>query len=522
MRLQNCGRVGRHLLKTFRSAALTALVAPALSVVCIGTAAVAGEKDDVRPPAVAGAFYPADPDELAIMLDELLAGASANAVDGNLIALICPHAGYVYSGHVAAEGYSLLRGADVKRVVVISPSHVEAFRGASVYDGAGYATPLGVVDVDTDFAGRLATASPLIRLSGSGHDYDRGSRGEHALEVQLPFLQRVLGDGFRLVPIVMGDQSYETCRALGIALSELIGGDSGTLLVASSDLSHFHDYDEACRMDRMVLESIESWDYYSLSRNFTTRNWEACGGGPIVAAMMASERLGADRALLLKYANSGDVPAGDRKRVVGYSAFTLVDVGEGDGARNAFGLELTASEKKRLLEISKASVTSVVRHGKVMDLESGGTETLRAPLGAFVTLNKDGQLRGCIGYVTPVKPLQETVRDVAAFAAVRDRRFDAVSEEELPYLDYEVSVLSPLRRVTDLEQIQVGTHGLLIRKGGVEGLLLPQVASDRGWDRTTFLERTCVKAGLPRDAWQDDGADIYAFTAVVFGDHDAR
>jgi AmmeMemoRadiSam system protein B/AmmeMemoRadiSam system protein A len=496
------------------------LVALVLAVLVLSSAACAGEEEEVRSPAVAGSFYPADPDELAGVVDGLLADAAGDPVDGRLLALICPHAGYVYSGHVAAESYALLRGAGVKRVVVISPSHVEAFSGASVYDGDGYATPLGVVAVDDRFAQRLAAASPSIALSGRGHDHSRLSRGEHALEVQLPFLQRVLGDDFLLVPIVMGDQRYQTCRALGAALAELIGDDRGTVVIASSDLSHFHDYEEASRLDAQVLASVNSWDYYSLSRNLATRTWEACGGGPIVAAMMAAERLGGDRAVLLKYANSGDVPVGGRDSVVGYSAFALLDTGAPVVGADAGALRLTEAEKRRLLEISKASVTSAVLKGELIELDDEGTETLRSPLGAFVTLNKSDRLRGCIGYVVPMKPLQETVRDVAAMAAVRDRRFAPVVRAELDSLEYEVSVLSPLRRVTDVTHVEVGRHGLLVKMGDAEGLLLPQVAAERGWDRMTFLQQTCVKAGLPPDVWKDDAADIFMFTAVVFGEHD--
>jgi AmmeMemoRadiSam system protein B/AmmeMemoRadiSam system protein A len=499
---------------------IPAALAAAIVLSALAPVACAGDNDKIRSPAVAGGFYPADPEELAGTVDRLLASATSTPPDGRLIALICPHAGYAFSGPVAAESYATLRGAEVDRVVVIAPSHVEAFRGAAVYDGAGYATPLGVVEVDTDFAAKLAAAAPSIKLSGDGHDHGRLSRGEHAVEVQLPFLQRVLGGDFRLVPIVMGDQQYETCRALGVALAALIDGDPHTLIVASSDLSHFHDYDEARRLDSMVIGAIESWDYFSLSRNCATRTWEACGGGPIVAAMMAAERLGADRAVLLKRANSGDIPGGDRSRVVGYSAFALLDTGPGGAGAGAFGLELTRPERKKLLEIARSSVGGAVRDGRLIELDGGATATLQRALGAFVTLTEEGRLRGCIGYVTPTKPLWETVRDVAALAAVRDRRFDPVGERELSSLEYEISVLSPLRHIADVDQIEVGRDGLLIKKGGAEGLLLPQVASERGWDRATFLRQTCLKAGLPPDAWKDADTDLFAFTAVVFGDHD--
>jgi AmmeMemoRadiSam system protein B/AmmeMemoRadiSam system protein A len=508
------------------------LTVGALIAVVLATCTNAEEPDEarIRPPAVAGGFYPGDPDELGRMVDDLLDAASRREISGRLIALVSPHAGYVYSGHVAAEGYALLRGRGVERVVVISPSHVEAFEGASVYEGDAYATPLGNVPVDIKFCERLAGTSDLIKRSGRGHDHRHLPRGEHALEVQLPFLQRALGE-FRLVPVVMGQQDYETCRAVGSGLSQLVD-DTRTIVIASSDLSHFHGYDEAVRLDRKVLGAIERWDYYSLSRNFATRTWEACGGGPIVAAMIYAEREGASDAMLLKYANSGDVAAGDKNRVVGYSAFALVAgegktgdgrTGNGDVQTNGNsvgeGLTLTPAEKERLLTLSRRSVETAVREGGMAELEQADSGTLSEALGAFVTLTKDGQLRGCIGYVVPTKPLQETVRDVAAFAAVRDRRFPPVSEDELSLLEYEVSVLSPMRRVTDVEIIEVGKHGLLIKRGQHEGLLLPQVATDNRWDRITFLQQTCRKAGLPPDAWRHGDTDIFSFTALVFGEH---
>jgi AmmeMemoRadiSam system protein B/AmmeMemoRadiSam system protein A len=449
------------------------------------------------------------------MVDESLENANVPQLP-TPVAIVSPHAGYVYSGHVAGHNYALLRGRTLERVVVISPSHVESFQGASVYDGGGYATPLGVIPVDVDFAKRLAESSPRISMSGNGHDHQQRQRGEHALEVQLPFLQRVLTD-FRLVPIVMGEQSYETCRALGVALANMIDGP-GTIIVASSDLSHFHGYDEAVRLDSKVCGAVERWDYYSLSRNFSTRTWEACGGGPIVAAMIAAERLGANKAIVLDYANSGDVPVGDRDRVVGYMSAAFVRDPDAPDFDVAIDLQLSAKEKKRLLQMARQSVEGAVTKGKVVDVQ-GDSGVLDDDLGAFVTLKINGQLRGCIGYVVPMKPLCETVRDVAAFAAVRDRRFEPVSVEELDELEYEISVLSPIRRVTDVDKIVVGKHGLLIKNGDREGLLLPQVAAERGWDTETFLAHTCRKAGLPEAAWKDVPTDIFAFTAVVFDEH---
>jgi hypothetical protein len=471
------------------------------------------ESAAVRPAAVAGSFYPADANVLAKMVDGFLAKAAPPHLT-DVVALVAPHAGYEYAGQVAAYSYALLKGRKFDRVVVIAPSHYEAFGFASVYDGAAYTTPLGQVPVDRAFAAKLASMSKLIKLSGAGHTVTQDKR-EHALEDQLPFLQRVLGQ-FQLVPIIIGDQSYETCRALGLALAKLMQG-TNTLIVASSDLSHYHPYDDAVRIDHKTLKAIEEWDYLSMARNFEpdVNVWEACGGYPIIAAMIASERLGASQAKVLDYANSGDT-AGDKTRVVGYGAVAFVKAQAG-GAVGETPFSLSAREKDELLKIARQSVESEVRDGKQYEYSPpAGLEALAQERGAFVTLKEHGQLRGCIGYVAPMKPLCITVRDVAMFAALRDSRFRPVTASELGALEYEISVLSPMRRVMDIKEIRVGTHGLIMKRGEREGLLLPQVPVEEKWDRSTFLEETCYKAGLPKGCWQDADTDIFRFTALVF------
>lgn len=491
----------------------------ALLIALAGLLAVcSAQKAKIRPAAVAGGFYPADAKELARTVDDLVARAQPPALAQAPAALIVPHAGYMYSGAVAAQAYALLKHRKYERVVVISPSHIDAFGFAAIYDGDGYTTPLGVVPVDKAFAQKLAKAGSGIQISSRGHTV-LGDRGEHALEVQLPFLQRVLGQ-FLLVPVIMGDQRYEACRELGVALAKASEG-TATLIIASSDLSHFHPYEEAVRLDRRVLRAIEEWDYYTMARNFEQNLWEACGGGPIVAAMIAAERLGARQARLLKYANSGDV-TGDRSRVVGYGAVALVKAAKtpGDGeAGSADGFALNSKEQEELLWLARKSVETAVRERKLYECPAPRLASLLEDRGAFVTLKKHGQLRGCIGYIFPIKPLYLTVRDVAALAAVRDERFQPVATAELDQLEYEVSVLSPLRRVLDVKEIVVGRHGLVIKKGEREGLLLPQVPVEQGWDRLTFLKETCLKAGLSPNAWQDPQTDIFRFTALVFGEH---
>ena len=466
----------------------------------------------IRRPAVAGAFYPADKNSLQQMVEGYLANTKAPRINEPILALIAPHAGYVYSGQVAAESYAQLRGRKIKRVVVIAPSHFEHFRGVSIYDGDAYTTPLGKINIDKTFARELAQKNELLFLGSRGHTPGSSGRGEHSLEVQLPFLQVVLAD-FKLVPIIMGEQSYEICRALAVALAGLIK-EGETVIVASSDLSHFHPYKEAVALDKKVLDAVSEWDYYNLSRNLQSRIWEACGGGPIVTAMMAAERLGATEARLLKYANSGDVPAGDKSRVVGYSAFAFF---KAKSSAKQAGYSLNATDRQTLLAIAKKAVREKVLHKRIYEPKTNSPALLQSR-GAFVTLTKEGRLRGCIGYTAPLKALYLTVRDVAISAALSDPRFNAVGKEELDQLDYEISVLSPFRHVRDVKEIEIGKHGLLIKRGDYAGLLLPQVAADYGWDRQTFLQQTCRKAGLPANAWKDEDSDIFWFTAFVFNE----
>ena len=483
------------------------------------------ETPKVRPAGVAGGFYPADPKELTQMMDSLLAQNAVPRVSAPLVALVCPHAGYVFTGPVAAACFTQLKGRKYTRVIVIAPSHFVNFHFSSIYDGDAYATPLGDVPVDQEFRAKLAKLSSDIKISDQGH-VKVGENAEHALEVQLPWLQRTLGD-FKLVPIIMGDQNYGLERALGRALSKALLAETPesraqTLIVVSSDLSHYHPYDYANNVDHQTLQAIEDWDYLSLSRNFAMwergiQTWEACGGGPIVAGMIAAEGLGATHAQILKYANSGDT-TGDKTRVVGYGAVAITRASAAE-VRKSAEFQLSGKEKSALMKIARASVETAVRDRKMYLVGATGFPRLEEARGAFVTLKEHGELRGCIGYITPMKSLAETVRDVASYAALEDSRFTPVTVQELPLLEYEVSVMSPLRRVLDIKEIKVGKHGLIMKQGETEGILLPQVPVEERWDRDTFIEQTCLKAGLPRQAWKEDATDIFMFTALVFGEH---
>ncbi len=497
--------------QTWRSAPLGAALALLLLAQCGSTRAGEAPPTAVRPAAVAGAFYPADPAELAKMVDGLVASVKQPPLEA--IGLVAPHAGYVYSGPVAAYTYASLKGRKIDRVIVIAPSHYEAFGFSSVYDGAAYTTPLGRVPVDYAFAAKLASGARSIRLSSLGHQATR-DKPEHSIEVQLPYLQRVLGS-FQLVPIVMGNHRYEYCRELGLAIARLLKGTSNTLILASSDLTHYRTYDENVQADRKTLNAIEEYDYLSMSRNFGSGVWEACGGGPIVAAMIAAERLGATEARVLKYANSGDIPAGDKSRVVGYGSAAFL---KAEGKATDRPVTLDAKEKSELMAIARRSVESIVKDRKQYEPPPPASQALAQERGAFVTLKERGQLRGCIGYVAPIKPLYITVRDVARFAATEDTRFKQVEPRELALLEYEISVLSPMRHVLDTKEIVIGRHGLLLRNGGNEGVFLPQVPVEEKWNLSTYLEQLGFKAGLSGKAWSDPGTDLFRYTAVVFGE----
>jgi AmmeMemoRadiSam system protein B len=272
----------------------------------------------IREAAVAGWFYPGDPRELADTVDRLLGPEEHGGTAPAVRMLLAPHAGYLYSGHIAARGFHRLRVTNTPaRAFIIGPSHVEAFGFTSVYDGSAYRTPLGVMNVDRAAARRLADAGGSIRLAGEGHHLPRRGRGEHGIEVELPFLQRCFGN-IDIVPVVMGDQSWSACEELGRALAAAADG-SADIIIASSDLSHFYDDDTARALDRAFCDTLAALDARELHARVMRRECEACGAGPVAAALVATDAAQPRAAELLAAGNSGDV-SGDRSSVVGYAA----------------------------------------------------------------------------------------------------------------------------------------------------------------------------------------------------------
>ena len=458
--------------------------------------AVAGAQG-VRPAVFAGQFYADDPARLAAEIDGYLAGASVTGPPPGerIVGIIAPHAGYVYSGRTAAAAYALLRGLPVDAVVIVGPSHRFAFEGVSIWPDGGFETPLGLARVDQALAGAIAKAM------GSRFRPEAFAE-EHSVEVQVPFVQRAL-PGAAIVPIVMGAQTRTTIRALAAALAKACR-DRKVVVVASTDLSHFLPANKAQAADAGTADLIQAIKTETIIRKVEADENIMCGGGPVASLLLLAGKSGRPRVEILARTDS----SGFGGPVVGYLAAAVLS----ETAPEEFAL--TADEKADLLKLARASLTEfLTRRTEIDDLT--GREKFAAPRGAFVTLTKAGGLRGCIGFIEPVLPLGRTVIRAAIYAATEDPRFPRVGAGELEDLRIEISVLTPAREVANPAQVVVGTHGLIVEKDGCKGVLLPQVPVENGWDRETFLDQGCLKAGLPADAWKR-GARLSVFRAIVF------
>jgi MEMO1 family protein len=427
----------------------------------------------IRTAAVAGLFYPGDSRSLAAEVDELLGGVEhADPRLGFPKALIVPHAGYIYSGPIAARAYDELAPARgiVRRVVLLGPVHRVPVRGLAVPTDSAFATPLGQVPLDQEAISRLGGLKQIVR-SDVPHAH------EHALEVQLPFLQRQLGE-FSLVPFAVGDATPEEVAEV----VERLWGGPETLIVISTDLSHYHAYAEARQIDRNTVTRIA---------RFATDldHEEACGATPLNGFLHAARKrnLGIK---LLAAGNSGDT-AGGKGQVVGYSAFALYEP-DTDIDANAAG--------KTLLAIARAAIESRL----FGNAPAPDAPWLRQAGATFVTLTRDGDLRGCIGSLEAARPLGTDVAENALAAAFRDPRFPPMSAEEWPRIRVEVSLLSapkPMRFADEadlLAQIRAGEDGLILECDGRRATFLPQVWESIP-DKRAFLGELLRKAGLAAD-----------------------
>jgi len=482
----------------------------------------------VREPVVAGAFYPDDADLLAQQVDHFLDNVPPQSLSGRPVGLVVPHAGYVFSGQVAAYAYQPIRKRAIGTVILVGCSHRARYLGASIYPRGAYRTPLGSVPIDDVLAGDLISGVESLRYLPEAH------QAEHSLEVELPFLQRCL-DRFRIVPILLGSQLTPVeIESLARTIAEAVAGREDILLVASTDLSHYPGYEDACRVDRETLDLISEYRPEELLEYEHNRCREGipglqcamCGTEAVMVVMEAARMLGADEASILHYANSGDVPAGDHDRVVGYGAVAFCDRdapapdrtqdgGQQDEEPEQSG-ELGESEQQQLLAVARASIAAGLKGQAYRPPEVVSTR-LRERRGAFVTLHKHGRLRGCIGQFQPDVELVQTVAQMAQAAAFHDSRFSPLTDGELGEVEIEISVLSLLREISTIEEIDLGTHGIWVTRDGHSGCYLPQVADQTGWSRREFVQHCCRdKAHLPPDAYLQEGTRLYVFTAQVF------
>jgi hypothetical protein len=474
----------------------------------------------VRKAAVAGSFYPASAKEIKSMLTPWLHAAS----DGSPApqAVIVPHAGYIFSGEVAASAFSRIpRGHAYKRVFLLGPSHRVGIPGASVDTLYSFAeTPLGRVPVDVSLGQELIRAGEgVFTCRREAHDR------EHCLEVQLPLMQLLWNEVPPIVPIVIGTERPAVLARLAEVLAPYFTPEN--LFVISSDFSHYPSYEDAKASDLYLADAIVSGgleDFRKALRQidrigFTGEDTAACGACAIAVLLSMMDAEGRDTfdAEHVMYRNSGDSPYGDKDRVVGYNSIVITrkeNAARPGKADEALLFNFTEEEKRAMIATARSSIYSALR------LDYHGDDTPVGILkekgcGVFVTLHLDGRLRGCIGRFTSSSTLHATIREMARSAAFEDPRFPSLSRNEASRVEIEVSVLSPLKRISSIDEFKLGRDGIYMIKGGRSGTFLPQVAEETGWTTEEFLGHCARdKAGIGWYGWKE--AELYTYqTGIV-------
>ena len=463
----------------------------------------------VRKPAVAGSFYPSSAKEILSMTQGWLHPVDAQVAPQ---AVIVPHAGYVFSGEVAASAFNRIpKRHPYKRIFLLGPSHRVGFSGASVDTMYAYAeTPLGRVAVD------IETGKELLKTASFTCRNDAHDR-EHCLEVQLPFLQMMYEEVPPIVPIVIGTQRLEILEDIADSLEPYFNEEN--LFVISSDFSHYPSYKDAQASDLYLANAIEQGGLeeflkalrYIRKMDFTGQDTAACGACAIAVLLSMMDTQGRDRFDVdhVMYRNSGDSPYGDKDRVVGYNSIVISRNQKTDDHLFHF----TDDEKKGMIAAARSAIYSALR----MDYDGDATPVgilKEKGYGVFVTLHLNGRLRGCIGRFTSSDSLFETIQDMARSAAFSDPRFPSLSRSEAPRVEIEVSVLSPLKRISSVDEFKLGRDGIYMIKGSRHGTFLPQVATETGWSTEEFLGHCAQdKAGIGYYGWKD--AELYTYQTEI-------
>ena len=477
----------------------------------------------VRPATQANRFYTGDARELSEEVDSLLALHRNDAKYNNVAAVIVPHAGYYFSGNVAASAYMAMDPKkQYKRIFLLGPSHHEWLDGASVNTEADYyATPLGNVKVDHETAVTLTTNYTNLTNNKNTDETDKtdffyrpeAHDREHCLEVQLPFLQRMFKEVPPIVPIVISTNDYDKLKRMSEVLKPYFTDEN--LFVISSDFSHYPSYEDAYEVDAKTGKAVETGDVeeFIATINANARSGKrnlhtsACGEFAIITLMLMLDNQYEVKHLM--YQNSGDIDNHDHNRVVGYHSFAIL-------RKDSTSFTLSDADKKALKEIAFNSICDSL-DGKpiAQPALTSDLSPLTSKCGAFVSLHKHGHLRGCIGHFGEDYPLHEIVAEMARAAAFEDPRFMPVTRDELNDLDIEISVLTPMRRIQSLDEFELHRHGIYIKKGYRSGTFLPQVADEVNWTKEEFVGHCSQdKAGLGWDGWRD--AELYVYEAIVF------
>jgi MEMO1 family protein len=472
-----------------------------------------------RQPAVAGSFYPADKNELNTMLKQLFIKAVPSKNIENVIAIISPHAGYVFSGEVAASAFNQIdTSKEYENIFVIGSSHIIEFEGASIYSQGNFITPLGTVKVNTMLACRLIKENTVFSNRTDAH------AREHSLEVQLPFLQYILQNNFQIVPIVLGTQSIKTIKDISRALQPYMNPKN--LFIISTDFSHYPLYNDAKDIDRAIADAILSNSPGNLIQSMRTYESKSynnlatclCGWTSIMTLMYMTENNPDFTYTHIQYKNSGDTEYGEKNRVVGYNAIVIA-IKEN---KPSMEFKLDDKDKKELLRIARNTVIEYVKNRKIIEInENNLSSAMKTNCGAFVTLKKKGDLRGCIGRFDASEPLYKVIQAMAIASSTQDYRFNPVETVEIPELEIEISVLTPMRQIKSIDEFKLGKHGIYLKKGNRSGTFLPQVAAETGWTKEEFLGHCAQdKAGIGWNGWKE--SELFTYEAIVFGEKELK
>jgi MEMO1 family protein len=475
------------------------------------------EETKNRKASVAGSFYPAGKAELSNNLEALFARGKSQ-IHSNVRALICPHAGYVFSGKVTASACNQIDPAKkYTRIFLIGSSHRVHFNGVSIYSTGHYETPLALAKVDINLAKKLIEENDFITFRADAH------LQEHSLEVIIPFLQYKLNNDFKIIPIIIGGHSTEISKKLAEVLKAYFHEDN--LFVISTDFSHYPTYEVACELDESTANAVISGNPHTFihtieenSRNFKDRvSTSMCGATATLTLMYITENMPGISYHKIDYENSGDSKYGDHERVVGYYAIAVTQENEN---KKDQGFYLEKKEKIKLLSIARNTLKTYLTDGNIPLIDENDlSPSLKKPCGAFVTLHKNKALRGCIGNFQGTEALYKTVQNMAVSAALKDYRFPPLTKEELEYVDIEISVLSPMKKIKSIDEIELGKHGIYIKAGSRSGTFLPQVARDTQWSKEEFLGHCSRdKAGIGWEGWKN--ADIFIYEALIFSEED--